>query len=196
MTTQVFFVQGAGKDVHDRWDDKLVESLERALGEGYPVRYPRMPNEDHPRYSTWKAALFGELDSLEDGVILVGHSVGGTILVHALAEGPPKRRLGALFLLAAPFIGEGGWSSDEIEPRTDFSRHLPVGVPVFLYHGAEDEVVPVGHLHLYAKALPHAAVRILERRNHQLGQRPQRRRPRYPLNRLEPRCGAAGGPRC
>jgi len=168
MTRRVLFVQGAGKDVHDRWDDKLVESLERELGEGYAIRYPRMPEEDHPRSSAWKAALFREFDALEAGAIVVGHSVGGTMLIHALAERPPTRTLGAIFLLAAPFIGEGGWSSDDLEPRTDFSRQLPGGVPVFLHHGAEDEIVPVGHVHLYAKAIPHAAVRTLERRDHQL----------------------------
>jgi predicted alpha/beta hydrolase family esterase len=168
MTKQVLFVQGGGKDVHDRWDDKLVESLERELGAGYVVRYPRMPNEDDPRYSAWKAALFGELDSLEDGAILVGHSVGGAILIHALAERLPRCKLGGVFLVAAPFIGEGGWPSAEIRPRTDFSKGVPAGVPVFLYHGTEDEIVPVAHVHLYAKAIPHAVVRSRERCNHQL----------------------------
>ncbi len=168
MTRQVLFVQGAGKDVHDQWDDKLVESLERQLGEGYAVRYPRMPDEGDPRYSTWKAALFREFDALEDGAIVVGHSVGGTILIHALAERPPRCRLGAICLLAAPFIGEGGWPSDDIEPRTNFSQHLVADVPVFLHHGAKDEIVPVAHLHLYAKAIPHAAVRVVEHSNHQL----------------------------
>jgi predicted alpha/beta hydrolase family esterase len=177
MTKQVLFVQGAGEDVHDRWDDKLVESLERELGAGYAVRYPRMPNEDDPRYSDWKAALFGEFDSLQDGAILVGHSVGGTILIHAvggtilihaLAERLPRPRLGGIFLVAAPFIGEGGWPSADIGPRTDFSKSVPAGVPIFLYHGTEDEIVPVAHVHLYAKAIPHAAVRTCERSNHQL----------------------------
>ena len=168
MKSEVLFVQGAGKDAHDRWDDKLVESLERELGDGYAIRYPRMPEEDDPRSSAWNAALFREFDSLEDGAILVGHSVGGTILIHALAERPPKRRLGAVVLLAAPYVGEGGWSSDDVQPRTDFSEHLAVGVPVLLYHGAEDETVPVGHLHLYAKTIPHAVLRILERSDHQL----------------------------
>ena len=40
---------GAGEDVHDKWDNKLVESLRRELGRGYEVRYPIMPNEADPR---------------------------------------------------------------------------------------------------------------------------------------------------
>jgi predicted alpha/beta hydrolase family esterase len=166
---QVLFVQGGGEGAHDRWDDELVARLERELGEGYTVRYPRMPNEADPRYRAWKTALFEEFERLEDGAILVGHSVGGVMLVHALVERPPRFRPGGIFLLAAPFIGEGGWPSDEIRVRRDFSGSLPRGVPVALHHGAEDKIVPVGHVHLYAKAIPHAKVRICAGSDHQLG---------------------------
>ena len=40
---QVLFIQGGGAGTHDEWDDKLVESLRHELGDGYEVRYPRMP---------------------------------------------------------------------------------------------------------------------------------------------------------
>lgn len=168
MTKEVLFVQGAGADVHDRWDNHLASSLARALGEGYAVHYPRMPDEADPRYSAWSAALRGEVDELDDGAILVGHSVGATILIHMMAEHRPKQRLGGLFLVAAPFIGEGGWPGDDIEPRTDFAERLPANLPVFLYHGVDDDIVPFAHVQLYAEAIPHAVVRALAGRDHQL----------------------------
>ena len=168
MKVQVLFVQGAGTNVHEGWDRKLVGSLERGLGPGYRVRYPRMPKEDDPRYATWKQALLRELDSLDDGAILVGHSVGGTILLHVLAEQPPTFKPGALVLIAAPFIGKGGWPSDDIQPRTDFAERLPAASSVFLYHGTDDETVPPVHVRLYARAIPHATVRLLAHRDHQL----------------------------
>lgn len=34
MPRQVLFVHGAGETVHDTWDNKLVQSLERELGHG------------------------------------------------------------------------------------------------------------------------------------------------------------------
>src|SRR5690242_395471 len=110
---QVLFVQGGGEGAHDRWDDKLVASLENELGSGYSVRYPRMPDEADPHFGAWKAALFSEFTSLEEGAILVGHSLGGAFLIHALAGQLPRARLGGVFLIAAPFIGKGGWPSDE-----------------------------------------------------------------------------------
>ncbi|WP_327205622.1 alpha/beta fold hydrolase [Rhizobium beringeri] len=142
MVKQVLFIQGAGEGVHDRWDNKLVASLERELGENYAVRYPHMPCEDNPRYAAWKATLVSEFAALEDGSILVGHSVGGTILTHVLAEQPPKVRPAGLFIIAAPFIGEGGWPSDDIDDGKDLSQRLPPGIPVHLYHGAADAEVP------------------------------------------------------
>lgn len=169
MPTQVLFVQGAGEDVHDGWDDKLVASLKRELGDGYALIYPRMPDEADPKYAAWKPALLAAFEGLEDGAVLVGHSVGGTTLIHTLAEHPPGFRIGALVLIAAPFIGEGGWPSDEIEPRDDFAERLPAGVPVFLYHGSADEEVPRAHLKLYAATLPDAVTRLLDGRDHQLG---------------------------
>jgi len=40
--------------------------------------------------------------------------------------------------------------------------------PRFGGHGAADDVVPTAHVHLCAKAIPHAVVRTLDRRDHQL----------------------------
>ena len=165
---QILFVQGGGEDVHDQWDNKLVESLRRELGPGYEVRYPRMPDEADPRVAVWTNALQGEIATLKDGAIVVGHSLGGTILINVLAEHAPAVELGAIVLIAAPFIGHGGWEIDDIEPVSDLAGRLPAGVPVFLYHGDDDATAPVAHLALYAAAIPHASVRRLANRDHQL----------------------------
>jgi predicted alpha/beta hydrolase family esterase len=168
MTVQILFVQGGGEGTHDEWDNKLVASLEDALGAGTRIRYPRMPDEDDPRYDAWKAALLEELKSLEDGAILVGHSIGGTILLHVLAEERLTFRPAALLLIAAPFIGEGGWPSDEIAPPADLAKRLPARMPVFLYHGTEDQIAPLAHAQLHARAIPQAVLRALPGRDHQL----------------------------
>jgi len=167
MTRQVLFVQGGGEGVHDQWDDKLVASLRRELGPDYEIRYPRMPEEGEPRYASWKRKLEEELARLDDGAFLVGHSVGATILVHALAETAPKRAIGGIFLVAAPFVGEGGWKANDI-PQTDLRTRLPKDVPIYCYHGREDETAPVEHLALYEKAIPTSVSRLLEKHDHQL----------------------------
>jgi predicted alpha/beta hydrolase family esterase len=164
----ILFVQGAGESVHETWDNKLVDSLRRELGPAYEIVYPLMPREADPEFATWRAAIETEIARLHDGAIVVGHSIGGTILINVLAEWHPPIVLGAIVLIAAPFIGNGGWPSDDIEPRADLAARLPPGVPVFLYHGDKDNIAPVAHVALYADAIPRARVRRLPNRDHQL----------------------------
>ena len=169
MTAQLLFIQGGGPGVHDEWDNELVASLERELGPDWGVRYPRMPHEDDPKYATWKLAIKQEIAELDNGAVLVGHSVGGTILVNALAERAADRHIGALILLAAPFVGEGGWPSDEFTTPPDLGAKLPKDMPVHIFHGDKDKTAPPAHAGLYERAVPQACVHRLTGRDHQLG---------------------------
>src|SRR5205809_7140428 len=94
----------------------------------------------------WKAALAEEIAGLDDGAILIGHSLGGTILINALAEAPPNRKLAGVFLIAAPFVGAGGWPSEDIKPTADLGARLPPKTPIHLYHGSKDDTAPFAHV--------------------------------------------------
>jgi predicted alpha/beta hydrolase family esterase len=167
MARQLLFVQGAGAGTYDDWDSKLVSGLARALGPMVDIRYPRMPDEADPRFSDWSAALNDEIGKLGKGAILVGHSIGATILVHSLAQAPPRLAPAGIFLIAAPFFGDGGWPSDEIPADVAFASQLP-RCPIHLYQGDADETVPGDHPDLYARAIPWASVHRLAGRDHQL----------------------------
>ena len=166
---QVLFIQGGGAGTHDEWDDKLVDSLRRELGDACEIRYPRMPAEDDPSYAAWGPAISEATDTLEDDAIVVGHSVGGTLLIHALAERPPDVTLAAIVLIAAPFVGAGGWPGEEFELPSDLGALVPAGVPVHVFHGLEDDTVPSAHADLYTRAIPQAQLHRLPGRDHQLG---------------------------
>ena len=166
MFRQILFIQGGGAGAHDQWDSRLFDSLRQGLGDGYEVRYPRMPDEADPNYARWSVAIRRELAVLADAVV-VGHSVGGTILIHALAERPPERRLRAIMLIAAPFVGAGGWPG-EFELPPDLGARLPREVPVHVFHGLQDQTAPPSHADLYARAIPQARLHRLPGRDHQL----------------------------
>jgi hypothetical protein len=157
---QILFIQGGGAGAHDEWDDKLVDSLRRELADGWQVRYPR--------YVRWSVAIRREMADLDDGAVVVGHSLGATILITALAEQPPERELRAIVLIAAPFVGEDGWPSDEFELTSDLGARLPPGVRVHVFHGLQDETAPPSHADLYALVIPQAQVHRLPGRDHQL----------------------------
>jgi predicted alpha/beta hydrolase family esterase len=167
MKKPILFVQGGGEGA---WqvDAELVASLEKELGSDYPIRYPRMPNEDDPDAEAWKPRLAAELAALGDGAIVVAHSVGGAILVDFLAEAERETKIAGIFLIAAPFVGKGGWESSDLPARREIGASPLKDMPVYLYHGRDDEIAPFGHVELYAKALPRAVVRRLDGRDHQL----------------------------
>ena len=167
-TQQILFIQGGGAGAHDEWDEKLVDSLRRELGAEHEVRYPRMPEEGDPSYARWSPVIRNEIADLEEGAVVAGHSVGGTILIHALAEQPPRRRLAAILLIAAPFVGQGGWPGTEFELPGDLGARLPQGTQVHVFHGLGDETAPPLHADLYGRAIPQAQVHRLPGRDHQL----------------------------
>jgi uncharacterized protein len=168
IKTRVLFVHGGGEGAHDE-DERLASSLRGSLGDGYEVRHPRMPNEGSPEVEAWKDRISEELAAMDGEVVLVGHSVGALILLKYLSEEEPEKPVAGLFLVAAPYVGTGGWEVEEGALREDFASELPEGLPMFLYHGRDDEIVPFEHLALYEEGLPGATFRGFDGRGHQFG---------------------------
>jgi predicted alpha/beta hydrolase family esterase len=170
MTRHVLFIHGAGTGAHEA-DDELAGSLRRLLGPSYEICYPAMPDEADADYETWKDSIAKQLAASGDPVVLVGHSVGASILAKCMAELTIRRPIAGMFLIAAPFWGGDGWRYDGYDALAlpdGAGAGLPETTPMFLYHSRDDAIVPFAHLALYAKRLPHATIRELDRRGHQL----------------------------
>lgn len=167
MKKHVLFIHGAGEGAFKE-DGLLVASLQNALGLAYDVRYPKMPEEDSATYADWTAPIEQELATLDDRVILVGHSVGGSVLIKYLSEEQLDKPITSLFLLATPYWGaDEFWTWDEARLRDDIAAKLANIPRIFLYHSRDDEVVPFAHLALYAAKFPQAAIREFDGRGHQ-----------------------------
>jgi predicted alpha/beta hydrolase family esterase len=170
MTKQVLFLQGAGEGAHSE-DKRLADSLRRALGAAYDVRYPVMPDEGDAPYEPWKQHVETELATLSGPVILVGHSIGAHTLAKCLTEIALGQPVAGIFLISTPFWGGDGWRYEgyqQLELPQDVAARLPQDAPIFLYHSHDDEIVPFSHLALYAHLLPKATVREIESGGHQL----------------------------
>lgn len=85
-----------------------------------------------------------------------------------LAEASPARRLGAIMLIAAPFVGAGGWPGEDFELPLDLGARLPRGVSVHLFHGLSDHTASPDHIDLYSRAIPQAYLHRLPHRDHHL----------------------------
>jgi len=169
MKKQVLFIQGGGDDGYAA-DAKMVDSLKAALGNGYEVRYPQMQSDESVSDYGWPAQIGKEINDVEEEVILVGHSLGASLILKYLSETKVRKKISGIFLIATPF-----WSGDEewvrgLILRQDFAAKLPGNTPIFLYHSKDDEEVPFEHLSLYAQRLPQARVHEIEKGGHQINE--------------------------
>jgi predicted alpha/beta hydrolase family esterase len=170
MTTDVLFIQGAGEGAYVE-DGLLAANLRELLGVGFEVRYPVMPNEGQANCTEWSRQIAQEVSQMRDAPVLVGHSVGGSILMKWLAETKLGKPIAAICLIAAPFWGGEGWRYEgyqELELPEDLAARLRPGSRVLLFQCRDDEIVPFGHLALYARLLPEATICELDEGGHQL----------------------------
>jgi predicted alpha/beta hydrolase family esterase len=170
MTKHVLFIHGAGAGAYEE-DKKLAASLTKELGADYEVHYPAMVDEENAPYAQWTQQIEQELAAMQGPVLLVGHSVGASVLIKWMSEADVKTPIAGIFLTATPFWGGAGWryeGYEELALQERPAAKLPTGVPLFLYHCRDDATVPFDHLACYAQTLPQATVRELDAGGHQL----------------------------
>lgn len=144
------------------WQENLADDL----GKEFQVVRPEMPSKRNAKYLEWKIWFEKFFPFLNDEVVLVGSSLGGTFLAKYLAENQFPKKIKVIFLIATCF--------DDLpeEPLLDFG--LPENLKkiqsqskkIILYQSKDDDVVPFAHLAKFQQALPKATVRIFEDRGH------------------------------
>jgi len=138
--------------------------LRQVLGDDYEVIIPIMPNKTNAQYDEWKLWMDKIMPFLNDDVILVGHSMGGSFLAKYLSESKFPKKIKAVFLIAAMFdYDDDGYSlqsfalPENLDLQTD---------KIFLYHSKDDTVVPYRSLENFKAKFPNATVRTFEDRGH------------------------------
>lgn len=164
---QIFFAHSGGRQGHPgEGSFDLVSSLKQQLSNGYDLHYPIIDDPEVPTYKMWKKLFFKEFKRIEQPVILIGHSLGGSMLLKYLSEERPKIDISALFLVAVPLWGKNGWEVDDFVLQDNFEADLKHIPKVYLYHCKKDAIVPFEHLHFYKAAFPHSIVRVLNGTDH------------------------------
>jgi uncharacterized protein len=167
MKKQILFIHCAGTQGDGQGSYYLANHLQDALRGDHDVFCPIMPDSDSPQYLSWRDKLEKQLKALQGEVMLVGHSLGGSVLLKYLSEEQYRLTVTGLFLAAAPYWGiDEDWQNDEYVLKKHFSSEL-VRIPrIYLYHSRDDDVVPFKHLQHYAQNIPHAAIRELDHCGH------------------------------
>lgn len=126
-----------------------------------------MPVPENPRYLAWKMALQSSLPVGGNKAALIGHSLGGSVIVKYLSEGLCQMPIAGLFLIGTPYWGKRGWVVDEFVFDHGFESKLPDIDKIFIYHSRQDQWVPYSHAKVYMKSLPHATLRSLSGNDHE-----------------------------
>lgn len=168
MKTYVIFIQGGGEGAHAE-DSVLADSLGRALGANYVVRFPRMPGESDPKFTPWKHKIIAELSRASGRVVMVAHSVGGSMLLRCLSEEKIEQAIAGLFVLAAPSWDEDHWNFEDLKLAPDIADRLAAIPRIFFYHCRDDDIVPFAHLALYGAKIPQATICAIDNGGHQFG---------------------------
>ena len=162
MTINVLFIHSAGSQSGQQGSSPFVKHLCAELGPAFNVNSPKMPAPTRPSYERWKNELEKQLGNEKSPKILIGHSLGGSVLLKYLSEQKSAFQAIALFIVAAPYWGAKDWMVEEFILRKNFSQFLPVNLKIYLYQSRDDEVLPMEHLSYYSKAIPQAKVRKLK----------------------------------
>jgi predicted alpha/beta hydrolase family esterase len=147
--------------------------LRERLANKFEVILPEMPNALNAKYAEWKLWFEKILPLLNEEIILIGHSLGGSFLIKYLSENKCAKNIRAVFLVAASAAEESG-----INGLHSFSLPQKIDLQsknIFLYHSKDDDVVPYSDFEKLSLQLPSAITRTLDGRKHfsGLGQFPE-----------------------
>ena len=167
MVQQVLFIHSAGPQGEEEGSWGLLQYLRNKLGATYEVRAPTMPNPEDPQYADWKKVLKEEIASLDDGAVLVGHSIGGAALLKFLSEEELGKSFARVISVAAPFWGiDEDWQLEDFTLAEDFVSRNSLLPDVVLFHSIGDETVPFNHLEKYMENLPSATIKQISGNDH------------------------------
>jgi predicted alpha/beta hydrolase family esterase len=141
-------------------------SLSAQLGFDYQVTLPRMPNASNAKYAEWKLWFEKYASLVEDGVILIGHSLGGIFLAKYLSENRFSKKIGATFLVAPPYDQDGERTIVEFTLPDSLQLLEEQGGELFIYHSKDDPIVAFEELQKYQNALPKANALTFADRGH------------------------------
>ncbi|MEO1090559.1 MAG: alpha/beta hydrolase [Pseudomonadota bacterium] len=169
--SKILVVHGAGEGAHE--EDAPLAGFVRSLADDpASVAYPEIKGLETLNWSLAATELKAAITNRAEGCKLVAHSLGGAAVLKLLSQGIRAPRIGGLFLIATPYkCKDGEWGSDDFALENDFADRLPDVGTIYLYHGGDDDCVPVDHVERYAKKLKHAQVRVVDGQGHQFTSR-------------------------
>lgn len=165
MGYEILFIQGAG-EVTTAEEQVIVNGLRAELGDAFTIIYPPMPDADYPSYSAWEDVLRTNLNSLSGEVILLGHSLGASIILKHFSREPVPDKVLGMILFGVPYWKDQNWDVSEYAIEDDFVANLSKLDNIHIYYSMDDGVIPYHQFESYQKLIPQAHWRVLSGMDH------------------------------
>jgi len=160
------FLKSHNLDLEKQKNGSWKESLQSDLGDKYDVILHKMPNGFNAKYIEWKIWMDKLLPFLNDGVILIGNSLGGVFLAKYLAENDFPVKISQVHLTAAPYDDNTRDYLEEFIAPENLEKFEKQAEKIFLYQSEDDPVVNIAEIEKYAEKLPKAKKFIFEDKGH------------------------------
>jgi predicted alpha/beta hydrolase family esterase len=133
------------------WYPWLKRELE---SKGFHVEVPAMPDTDHPRQDAWVPKLREVIGEPDEGLILIGHSVGCITILRYLERLKPDQRIKGVILVAG-FTDDLGYEElkNYFETPIDFETIKSCCPKFIAIHSDNDPYVDMKHADIFKEKL-------------------------------------------
>ncbi len=138
---KVFLIHGFEGTPNGGWRPYLMSELAK---DEICVFSLLMPNPNQPKQSAWLKELHKYIKkNIEDEIVLVGHSLGGTTILRYLEKHNPKNIIGSVIVSASCRLNKNKKISGFLDKKFEWLKIKERAGKIFVIHGDDDSLVPL-----------------------------------------------------
>jgi len=141
--------------------------LKKNLGRGFETIKPHMPFWENAKYSEWKIHFERHFPHLNNNIILIGESLGGTFLAKYLSENKFPKKIISTYLVCPPFDNSlpGEDLLGGFKLKSNLSLLEKNSKNLYLMFSEDDDIVPIIHAEKFRSKLKNANIIIFKNKN-------------------------------
>ncbi|WP_414055874.1 serine aminopeptidase domain-containing protein [Macrococcus equi] len=148
----IVFVHSAGVQSVSTGSNPLIRETKARTGE-FAWHMSEYPRDVGQIYDNWVKVFIKSLEEVpvDEPVILIGHSFGGTVITKYLTENEVNHQIEKIIMIGSPFFGCDERFND---PQNIITGELKVAAPIYHIQSIDDDRVDISHQQCFKDAFP------------------------------------------